>query len=558
MTTDSLASSQVFSVPELVALISGFLQSRDLVHILCTSKTTFIAVVPRVWEALPGIRHLLSIIGGAVLNPNGTIDGNEAIDLTPSLTTKQPFSGFHVYSRFVKELILYGPNDQYIGILGWGALIDHNRVSPLLPNLRRLNTQASSGHGSDLPLWIDAIGSPRLTHIWGDSFWTCKMPIVSYPIASSALESIVTKCPNIERLSLFPDQSTGEVNMNEEGSLSILVSSEPFYNHLLQLPKLQTLVGSTAWLRKDALGIIAQMPELRSLTIHGLDGERIQIMEEWFTGMPLFQLEELGLKRLHPHDIARLLTIDSLVLGLNSLELTFDARLINAGFDDDEWFHQHMILPLQPLKYLYEFSVDADVTCESYLILELGSTSLDVFSRLPLETVFLNNIDIDNNCLMDLGRAWPKVTDLQMPTQRVGLATLTCFASLPVLQELELLLDMKPEAIPTADGIHPVPSLRILKASNLYSSENRIAMGSVDLVHFAQALHKLWPNLREIFWPKQSSSPTDTPEDIANRDRVGFLNGHLAALRKPHAEGVVHLSWPMPTIFEFCDHDDSI
>ncbi|QRW10132.1 hypothetical protein RhiLY_09131 [Ceratobasidium sp. AG-Ba] len=557
MMIDALASSQVFSVPELVALISGFLPSRDVVHILCTSKTTFIAAVPRVWEVLPGIRHLLSIIGGAVLNPNRTTDGNEAIDLTPSLTTNRPFSRFHVYSRFVKELILYGPNNQYIGILGWGVLIDHNRISPLLPNLRRLNTQAWSGHGSDLPLWIDAIGSPRLTDIWGDSFWTCKMPIVSCPIASSALESIVTKCPNIERLCLFPDQGTGEINM-DKGSLSILVSSEPFYNHLLQLPKLQTLIGSTAWLRKDALGIIAQMPGLRSLTIHGLDGERIQIVEEWFTCMPLFQLEELGLKRLHPYDIARLLTIDSLTLGLNSLELTFDARLIGAGLGNDEWFHQHMILPLQDLKYLYEFSVDADVTCESYLILELGSASLDVFSRLPLETVFLNNIDIDNNCLMGLGRAWPKVTDLQMPTQRVGLAALTCFASLPALQELELLLDMKPEATPTADDIHPVPSLTTLKASNLYSSENRIAMGPIDLVHLAQTLHKLWPNLREIFWPKQSSSLMDTPEDIANSDRVRFLNGHLSALRKPQAEGVVHLSRPMPTISEFCDHDNSI
>ncbi|QRV81355.1 hypothetical protein RhiJN_09370 [Ceratobasidium sp. AG-Ba] len=524
---------------------------------LCTCESIFKAVIPHIWDHVSGVRFLLALIDGVTFEAAGDL---EAVNLPSSFVTRQLFGRFDIYAPLVKSIAMYDTSGKQLKIQGWWTLISRNRQRTLLPNLRRVTFQSKTNHGPDIAMWVQAFGSHSITSIMSEhDTFSHPVPVVSYTMTSFLLKSISETCPNIQRLSCFPDAHVGGVGQDGENYMLPLLSPEPFFNYLAGFYQLEQLDTTTAWLRADSLLALSQLPQLRTLAINGRPHDEIAILEDWFPPNAFPALQTLSLTRIHPEDLSNILFMGPLVGRLDSLELEFDSSLIEelrVDIDEREWLYRHIIHPLQVIKTLTDLTIDADVSCQS-VIQELGAESLLVFQHLPLETVHLNGFKISHDILNPgLGLAWQNVTVLRMQKQCAKLSTLVSFASLPALRELEMILDLKlDELLPVLLPGEPVLSMTMLKASTLGHEENRICSGFTELDHVSRILLRLWPNLKEVQWSKPFRRAS-TPEELATLDRVNFLNGYLQTLRELQSlRNVVGAPFGIPHPFQLLPFD---
>ncbi|KAG8737487.1 hypothetical protein FRC10_008108 [Ceratobasidium sp. 414] len=468
-------SRQVFNIPELVSLIAGFSEPRDRTQLLCVCKNVFKAVLPHVWWHVSGVRHLLYLISGATWDIIHTDDDGlvNQIQLSGCLTIENPFRRFDLYAPLVRKLDICGLSYNYVKISGWWTLISRNRQHALLPNLHTIAMNSSlNAHGPDQAMWIQALGSPSLLDLIVTPTTLDPGPTVSYPMASFILKSAVDLCPNLRRLGLFPDVDLGNTGQDSESYFLMLLSHEPFYTHLAGLNGLRDLSGTSAWFNKKPLGVLSRVPHLESLAVYEQHDERLDIMENSLPLDAFPSLRQLALRMLHPYDMSKLLMTKGLVNQLTRLELNFDSGVLNGAINKEEWLCKKIIQPLQNMPSLVSFTIHPLGE-----IIEIGPEALAIFAQVPLREVSLINIRIRADCLnYNLGVAWPNATLLDMPAQRVSLATLVYFASLPKLKELVLTLDLKSEPMPTS-GRRSL-SLNVLR---LGSGVNTICTGAMEL-----------------------------------------------------------------------------
>ncbi|KAG8677962.1 hypothetical protein FRC08_018181 [Ceratobasidium sp. 394] len=376
-------------------------------------------------------------------------------------------------------------------------------------------------------MWIQALGSSSLLDLMITPTAFDAGPTVSYPMASFILKSVVELCPNLQRLGLFPDANLGDIGQDGESHFLMLLSHEPFYNHLASLGRLRDLTGTTAWFGKKPLGVLSRIQHLESLAIYEWNDERLDIMENSLPPDAFPSLRQLVLRMLHPFDVSKLLMTRGLVNQLTVLELNFDSSVLIKAINREEWLCKKIIHPLQNIPSLASLTIKADSSGE---IIEIGPESLAVFSQLPLQAVSFVGMRMRADCLnQQLGDAWPYVTLFDMPAHRASLATLDCFASFPRLKELVLTLDLKSEPL----VFYPRRSswLHTLRSG---SGSNSICSGAMDLDFVARVLVSMWPNLVKVEWPAPTG-PQITTSQADALNRVQFLNSYIATLRELQA-----------------------
>ncbi|KAG8737488.1 hypothetical protein FRC10_008109 [Ceratobasidium sp. 414] len=390
------------------------------------------------------------------------------------LTIENPFRRFDLYAPLVRSLDIYGPAYDYVKLSGWWTLISRNRRQPLLPNLLTLGIRSlCHTHGPDQAMWIQALASPSLLNLMITPT-TFAGPTVSYPMASFILKSAVDLCPNLRFLGLFPDANLGDIGQDAESHFLMLLSHEPFYNHLAGLGRLRGLAGTTAWFNKKPLGILSRVPHLEFLAIYEWNNKRLDIVENSLPRDAFPSLRQLTLQMLHPYDVSKLLMTKGLVHHLTRLKLNFDLSGLNKAINKEEWLCRKIIYPLQNMPSLVSLVIKANSLGET---VEIGSEALAVFSQLPLQTVSFVGMRIRADCLNpQLGNAWPYVTLFDMPAQCASLATLDRFASLPRLKELVLSLDLRTETL-SKSYLMTNGSLNVLRSSSVNNSICSGAMG---------------------------------------------------------------------------------
>ncbi|KAG8702525.1 hypothetical protein FRC08_003438 [Ceratobasidium sp. 394] len=451
MTSTSLPlppnSRQVFSIPELATLIANFSTTQSCARLLQTCKLLYKIAAPYVWEHVDGARHLLALIPWAIETPTYGIIGNppEEIDLVGSSQFEHPFRRFDIYAPHVRSLDVYGHEGNYFKISGWTVLISHARQRALLPNLHTLTIRTSCDlHGPDQPMWVGAFASPSLVNLLVIPGDPLNLPTISYSAASFILGSLMTHCPRLQKLGLFPSVVIGDFGGEGESGLLAFLSREPFYKYLDGVTSLRHLSSTLAWFRPEALPVLGQLPHLETMSIYSGPDDSDDHGDFDMDNNLFPALTGLYLHLLDPWDVGRVMRLTPLIKNIRSLDMETDPNRFNNN-DPTEWLIGELFPVLTDAPHLTELTIKVKPpNGPAVSAFEIGESVLTIFSRLPLESLFLDNIVLSRRTLnVDLGAAWPSLTRLQMPAHHASFTWLPRFAAIPSLQYLELKLGLE-------------------------------------------------------------------------------------------------------------------
>ncbi|KAG8686798.1 hypothetical protein FRC08_012317, partial [Ceratobasidium sp. 394] len=135
------ASSKAFRMPELIYLISAYLDRKQLVGLMTTSKSFFSSTIPHVWKTVSGAAPLFRFLPCVISDEDIDIDGyqyNGCFTFNNPLSDAD-FNRFNFYAPYVKHLDLFRHEDDLKLTVGWEILVNYvNAGHTLLPNLTTL------------------------------------------------------------------------------------------------------------------------------------------------------------------------------------------------------------------------------------------------------------------------------------------------------------------------------------------------------------------------------------------------------------------------------------
>ncbi|KAF8598208.1 hypothetical protein BDV93DRAFT_609989 [Ceratobasidium sp. AG-I] len=351
-------------------------------------------------------------------------------------------------------------------------------------------------------------------------------PTIPNTLASIIIRNVVSRCPNLQVLSIFPGFTDDEPE--DDALFTFLSLSEPpFHQHLANATHLRELVGNSQMLGAEALQVISRLPQLVRLVIHS---PRVVLPEN---STPLPDDSFPALRELALHLTCNLGVQDFWRLGalsrLTSLEIDLEEH--HHDEDDDEadaWAHDFICFICENSPALDDLKLNFNVhNTTGDFIRNLGNRPmLEALSELPLRTVSITAAwfgPYDADLYGYIPTAFPKVIDLHMPGQPVASRELIHFAKIPHLRHLILNINLNNLAHSSHTRITPVALL-------LHTLESSVNTGlGGDLIATAQQLLLLWPNLQRVVWPHAKMS---IPGKQTCRCIGQSLNGWISMVRE--------------------------
>lgn len=454
-------------------------------RILRANKSGFLSAAPFVWKKVDGVVHLLKLLPRLQI-VNDKSNKIEKITLQP--LSQADYSRFEFYAPFVKILELY-KGDSFFEISGWRILSLRTAQGPLLPNLSSLTASLSirstACHTQGL-MWITSLLSPSLKRVRLIGAEQVSFPIHSAIVGSTILEGIARICPGIQTLSLFPFTGSGE--SDEEHFLLNLLPGRSFVQYLPALHDLSELETSMTMVRPEAFAQLGALPRLKRLSLYSTPAEPVidpKILSE--NAFPA--LTHLALKGLRDTEVKMVLSLLPLIRNVTSLEVT-----MALGEGEGRWIVDEFFPRLENMTHLTDLSASFD---EESLLGDFQDINcpqvLNALAKLPLRTISLSGVDFQDD--VDFTEVLPAVTKLSMVSQYTSPERLPCFATIPKLEHLFLVLDLDDEdRYPSQDSVPSCPSLHTIEIS----SASFLVCRPRWMCKTAELLLILFPNIKQV------------------------------------------------------------
>ncbi|KAG9091034.1 hypothetical protein FS749_000118 [Ceratobasidium sp. UAMH 11750] len=426
---------------------------------------------------------------------------------------------FNLYAPFVKSLEVYDTSAEHYETRSWNCLLALSSQQTLLPNLVSLTLTTDCDDCCwDLVFWVRIFASRSLTRVASIPVLPRDPPEISHLAVSMTLKWLVEHSPHLQSLSLFPSKEFYD-GIGEYRFFS-LIDEAPFHYYLLPTLEVRELSCSMIVLEGESLQALDRLPQLERLTVYTtsdvLDYEPKAIA---FPGNLFPSLQCLYLHLPDCWDLFWVLDVHVLLANITTLEVNIvKAEQSSLNLTSREFFP--LLADIPRLEHL---SLELQPECLGEPI-PLGHSAIlyKTLYRLPLQTVFISPVIFKHEDLSGtLGSIWPHVTHLQLPGSIVSLRDLPMFARLPSLEHLTIRLNLSAKMQKNGGFQTPVsPRLHTLEAS----SGSIILCEKTEVKQVAQFLLSLWPNLRQVVWPRNSEK--------YELDFVEALNEGLGMLRR--------------------------
>ncbi|KAG8738907.1 hypothetical protein FRC12_016497 [Ceratobasidium sp. 428] len=241
----------IFSISDIIALICGYLELRDLVNLLTVSRTFFHCASPHVWSEISSPQPLVKLlphvgpdeIPSQLRNP-GRFD----------MLNQQSLFRFDLYAPLVRKITLKPTEEEEK--LAWRFLLRRVPRRPLLPGLRRLalGVEWYQDHEPlEVLMCVMALLCPSLIEICGPPYHDAW---IEPSLASLLLQNLAHATPDLEKLRL-----------RVLSQKQIPYTKSSLFSNLAALRSLRTLHCSTAVIDSPVMLLLGTLPELDSLQI---------------------------------------------------------------------------------------------------------------------------------------------------------------------------------------------------------------------------------------------------------------------------------------------------
>lgn len=363
-----------------------------------------------------------------------------------------------VYASFVKNLEIYDKNTKKYSVLNWRGFAAHARNKTLLPNLKALTVDTTSDYSNQF-MWIRAFLSPSLLDINVTPSPECT-PMISYLEASTMLRHIAAICPNLTKLSLFPDSEiSNPTTVGSEDKRTMLDfwdSALPQY--LRQMTSLRQLSSTTEILMPYVLEHTAELTNLEHLNIYPATGA-LQIYGDvskyTFPSLRRFELCSCD------YTLVDVIWRFGFFKNLTALAIDFISCPSSEDPQREAWGIRFMTMICDASPNIVELGLDfnaAESLEEDDLFLMGYPSLLYPMQKLPLNDLLLRGASLgeySDKIFSIIPTAWAHVTELRLPDERGTQQTLPWFAELPNLKRLTLWLGLQVPGAETIRVSHP-------------------------------------------------------------------------------------------------------
>jgi hypothetical protein len=421
----------------------------------------------------------------------------------------------------------------------------HARNRVLLPSLNALTLHVTSGSG-DQTMWIRAFLSPSLTDIdiIGSSSY---VPLLSYSESSTLFRYITGSCPDLKRLSLFPDSDTLD-SSNETHRAVVDFWDSDFSCHLGEMRSLHRLTSTTVVLMPDALGNLASLPGLERLFIYPASSPLTVVGPAAKGSFPT--LKHFGLFAFSHTLFANVWRL-GFFTHLTSLELGFTTRPDSDVTEGLQWISRLMPLICNACPDLSKLSIDFGVSFstgyEKVVVVGFASV-LHPMRELPLQELSLIGVSLDDHDTKIhslIPTVWTKLTILNMPDEMGSAQSLYWFSELPNLKRLIMYLYLTVPAPEFAHRSITNHCLEILESShqaNIIGDITQIARYGFPpcLLFDCSCSHanpldswllSLWPTLQKVGWVNDEDE-AEAMSAADSKTLASGLNGVIILLRE--------------------------
>lgn len=354
----------------------------------------------------------------------------------------------------MRSLEIYTGEIKKYAVSNWRRFITHARNITLLPNLKVLSLDSQFDCPNQL-MWIRAFLSPALVEITVVPSFK-NTPMISFLESSILLRHIVTLCPSLERLSLFPDSDSLDPDSSESQDRRALIdcwdSSLSYY--LERMNPLRTFTSTSEVLMPGALESIASLPQLEKLSVYPATNA-LQVSDmafkHYFPALRYFALCSFSHTQLE--DIWRF----GFFKNLTTLEFSFTSCPDSAEHEGQAWGVKLMCMICDSSPNLVRLAIEFDVNgiLPADDIFLVGISSL----LLPMKKLLLEELTLSSAWLGDYDRTihrmipavWAHLTYLDLPDELGSPQTLYWFSELPCLRRLILWLTL---STPGPDIMH--------------------------------------------------------------------------------------------------------
>lgn len=386
-----------------------------------------------------------------------------------------------IYAPYVKNLRVYAAETKKYSVSNWRGFITYARGRTLLPHLKVLSLDTQFDCPNQL-MWIRAFLSASLVEI--TVIPTSKnTPMISYLESSIVLRNITALCPNLERLSLFPDSDNRDTNASENEDRRALIdcwdSSLSYY--LGHMSSLRAFSSTTEVLMPGSLERIAGLPELNSLSIY--PATNLLQMDDTVLKDGFPSLRHLALCSFSHTQVSDIWQL-GFFKNLTSLELSFTSCPDSAEPEGQAWGINLMSTICNSSPHLVNLDIDFYVNnlmLDESLFLVGISSLLRPMKKLALEQLMLRGAwfgDYDHTIYRMIPMVWAHLVFLDMPDEQGSPQALYWFSELPNLKRLRMWLCL---STPGPDIMH-VSSPRNRCFDSLESSGKTDVVGNIPSI----------------------------------------------------------------------------
>ncbi|KAF8594685.1 hypothetical protein BDV93DRAFT_579247 [Ceratobasidium sp. AG-I] len=359
--------NQLFTIQELLRLISRSLSPGDAFRFAQCSRMCFHAAVGQIWYSVVGARHLFDLLSGILYVTEGLVTNV----ILPELSSSN-LDRFDFYAPLVRRLEIFVKFSDRDAIFDCGSLITYAQHKTLLPNLKYLifNSESSEEQLS----WLTVFLSPSLLSIHDDIH--CYDPVLDTESTLALVANLALRCPLLEDLNLY----TSLENTPDRHTVLIPLLL-PIYEYFGCMKNLRILRTNMPMFEPPALLALGKLPRLDTLEISETHRPVFSMEGVVLPGNLFPRLRKLCLPLLETEEFNAIWSIKQVVAGLTALQIEFDE--LDLENDSDALLND-----------IVQHSPEiVDLTVEYHSIIRISSDLFRPFKQLPLQKLSISGID---------------------------------------------------------------------------------------------------------------------------------------------------------------------
>ncbi|KAG8679565.1 hypothetical protein FRC08_016894 [Ceratobasidium sp. 394] len=506
------ASVRVFGVPELANIICGFADRQDCARLMRVCHYLFLLGRAFVWNHVTGAIRLLRLMPGKL---------NTQSRSKKYLTAVIDTSRFDLYAPFVESLeISCRPNGDHRIEGKWRTHLVHAQNTVWLPKLRRLSYTRPGDLEEDqldyVLLFLSA-SIQRIKITFGGPYplWQ------SLSSASRVLHAVSRRCPRLEHLEISP----GEPFLDPDDDFVFSREAFTIHEQMSQLTSLRSLFTSPAIFQPDVFRAISTYPCLETLLVQA-PSEAGPVYDNYELSEASFlALRQLELRRIDPHVIKRMCSLEPFVRYLTWISISFaDCGGADTWrYDGDAAEILCIIAKLCP--QLTQLTFDTGFHATSDII--VSPDLIKTFRGLSLQHLDLTYVETEHIGWDTFLQALPVLEEFYLLSNCLGCIELRPFAiRLPRLRLLVIAEiyfdDIDDSPTSTSFDLQPCPSPIPVCVSSHFQVQR---FNGRQLIAAVRYLHNLWP-----------SAVFETHPSKGNKIKViNHMNRILSMLRRSSA-----------------------